>query len=57
MIKPAVPPVEPPRDEPAFRAAVAQGIAEADAGECTPFEEVAAWLATWGTDSETPAPR
>jgi predicted transcriptional regulator len=57
MTKPVHRQVETPRDEEAFRAAVAQGLAEADAGKGRPFEDVAAWLATWGTDDETPAPR
>jgi predicted transcriptional regulator len=57
MTKRVIPPMETPRDEPAFRAAVAQGIAEADAGQGMPFEKVAEWLATWGTDDETPAPQ
>jgi predicted transcriptional regulator len=44
-------------DEPAFRAAVQEGIEAADAGRVSPFEPVAAWLASWGTQDERPAPR
>jgi predicted transcriptional regulator len=57
MTKPVQPQIETPRDEEAFRAAVAEGLAEANAGKGRPFEEVAAWLETWGTEDETPAPR
>jgi len=57
MTKPVHPQIETPRDEEAFRAAVAEGLADAAAGRTRPFEEVAAWLETWGTDDETPQPQ
>lgn len=57
MTKPISPSDQAPRDEAAFKAAVAQGVEEADAGLATPFEDVAAWLATWGDDDEAPPPR
>ena len=43
-------------DEAAEAAADAEGIADLDAGRFVPHEEVAAWLATWGTPDEKPAP-
>lgn len=33
-----------------------EGEADADAGRVVPHEEVAAWLLTWGTADEKPAP-
>ena len=49
-----IPPPETPSDDDAFKAAVAEGIAQADAGLATPFEDVAEWLATWGDADEVP---
>jgi predicted transcriptional regulator len=43
-------------DEAAEAAADAEGLAQLDAGEGVPHEEVAAWLKTWGTPDEGPAP-
>ncbi|WP_454759094.1 antitoxin [Caulobacter segnis] len=37
-------------------AADAEGMADIAAGRLVPHEEVAAWLDTWGTSSERPAP-
>jgi predicted transcriptional regulator len=37
--------------------AMLDGEAAADAGKVVPHAEVAAWLATWGTPAETPAPK
>jgi hypothetical protein len=37
-------------------AAVREGIAAADVGRLSPFEPVAAWLASWGTKDELPPP-
>jgi len=47
----------PDEDRAAFDAAVREGIEAADAGLLTPFEPVAEWLASWGTDHEVPAPK
>jgi predicted transcriptional regulator len=57
MTKPAVPPVETPRDEAAFRAAVKAGIASADAGRTVPFDKVREWLLSWGKPGELPPPK
>jgi hypothetical protein len=43
-------------DENAEAAADAEGIADIAAGRTIPHEDVKAWLATWGTPAETPAP-
>ncbi len=45
----------PPEDQAAFEAAVGEGIEAADAGR--PFEPVAEWLETWGTEGEPPPPQ
>lgn len=37
-------------------AAIQAGLADIAAGRTIPNEEVAAWLATWGTPEEKPAP-
>nr|WP_295111149.1 antitoxin [uncultured Caulobacter sp.] len=37
-------------------AADAEGMADIAAGRVVPHEEVAAWLDTWGTPGELPAP-
>ena len=37
--------------------AMCEGEAAADAGQVVPHEDVAKWLATWGTFDEQPAPR
>jgi predicted transcriptional regulator len=37
-------------------AADAEGMADIAAGRVVPHEQVAAWLDTWGTSSEQPAP-
>jgi predicted transcriptional regulator len=36
--------------------AMRDGEAAAEAGRVVPHEDVAAWLETWGTPDETPAP-
>jgi predicted transcriptional regulator len=33
------------------------GLAELDAGQCIPNERVLAWLDSWGTENELPAPK
>ncbi len=38
-------------------AAIRAGIADADAGWVVDHEPVAAWLESWGTENELPAPR
>jgi predicted transcriptional regulator len=40
----------------AFLTAVDEGIADADAGRFIPFEEIEAWLKSWGKDDELPPP-
>ena len=45
------------QDERAFRAAVAQAMADEDAGRTIPYEDVRRWLLSWGTDNELPPPR
>ncbi len=37
--------------------AIRAGVADADAGRVVDHEEVAAWLESWGTERELPAPR
>jgi predicted transcriptional regulator len=37
--------------------AVREGEADAEAGRVVPHEDVAEWLATWGTPEEKPAPK
>ena len=37
-------------------AADAEGLAQADAGQLIPHEDVAEWLDTWGTPDFKPAP-
>jgi predicted transcriptional regulator len=54
MNKPVLPHAIPVEDQAAFRAAVDEGIEAADAGQLTPFEPVADWLASWGTKDESP---
>ena len=39
-----------------FRAEVAAGLAEADAGKTVPHEKVVEWLRSWGTENELPQP-
>jgi predicted transcriptional regulator len=34
----------------------AEGLADIDAGRVIPHEEIVAWLETWGTPDERPAP-
>jgi predicted transcriptional regulator len=36
--------------------AIQEGIEAADAGDLAPHEDVAAWVASWGTEAEKPAP-
>ncbi len=37
--------------------AIRVGVADADAGRVVDHEAVAAWLESWGTEHELPAPR
>jgi len=46
----------PPEDVEAFREAVRQGIASADAGQTVPWEKVKAWMLSWGKPDELPPP-
>jgi predicted transcriptional regulator len=39
------------------REQILQGLAELDAGEGVDHERVVAWLESWGTENELPAPR
>ena len=52
MNKPVPSPAIPVEDQAAYQAAVRDGIAAADAGRLTPFEPVADWLGSWGTENE-----
>ncbi len=45
-----------PQQEAAFRAAVREGIASADAGRLIPWEDVRRWMLSWGTPNELPPP-
>lgn len=56
MTKPIPPQIETSRDEDAFRAAVAAGIASADAGRMVPYAKVREWLLSWGKPGELPKP-
>jgi predicted transcriptional regulator len=42
--------------ETTFRTAVKEGIAQADAGQTIPYEDVRRWLLSWGTENELPPP-
>lgn len=46
-----------PTDDAADERAMRDGESAADAGFVVPHAEVAAWLATWGTPDEAPAPK
>ncbi|HVY34274.1 MAG TPA: antitoxin [Caulobacteraceae bacterium] len=46
-----------PIDAEADERAVREGEAAADAGQVVPHSEVSAWLVTWGTPNEKPAPK
>ena len=41
----------------ADEAAMLQGEADADEGRVIPHEDVVAWVKTWGTADEKPAPK
>ncbi len=43
-------------DDESEAAADAEGLADIAAGRVVPHTEVAAWLKTWGTPDEKPAP-
>ena len=43
-------------DDESEAAADAEGLADIAAGRVVPHTEVAAWLETWGTPDEKPAP-
>ncbi len=43
-------------DDESEAAADAEGLADLAAGRVVPHAEVAAWLETWGTSDEKPAP-
>jgi predicted transcriptional regulator len=45
-----------PEERAEFRAAVREGLADADAGRVVSFEKVRRWLLSWGTDHELPPP-
>ncbi|HEY2482452.1 MAG TPA: antitoxin [Caulobacteraceae bacterium] len=44
-------------DSEADEAAMREGEADGDAGRFIPHSKVAAWLRSWGTPGEKPAPR
>lgn len=46
-----------PADDEADARADAEALADIEAGRVVPDAEVAAWLDTWGTSDEAPAPR
>lgn len=46
-----------PADDEADARADAEALADIEAGRVVPDAEVAAWLDTWGTPDEAPAPR
>ena len=54
MNKPVLSPAIPTEDQAAYEAAVREGLEAADAGRLLPIEPVADWLATWGTEGESP---
>lgn len=56
MNKPVVSRTIPPEEVPAFREAVRQGMASAEAGRTIPYEKVKAWLLSWGKPDELPPP-
>jgi len=41
----------------AKRRAVEVGIADADAGRLIPFDQIKAWMLSWGTRNELPRPK
>lgn len=43
-------------DDESETAAVAEGLADIEAGRVVPHEEVKRWLDTWGKPGERPAP-
>jgi len=43
-------------DTEALAEAVKQGLASADAGKTTHYDEVRRWLLSWGSDNELPKP-
>jgi len=50
---------QPPADDPetaALRVAVAEALADVEAGRMIPHEEMRRWLLSWGTDNELPPP-
>ena len=47
----------PIETEEEFLAAVAEGIAAADAGRTIPFEDIRTWIDSLGTDHPLPRPR
>jgi predicted transcriptional regulator len=57
MNKPVLTRTIPIEDQDRFQAAVREGIEAADAGQLSPFEPVADWLASWGTEDEPPPPK
>ena len=46
-----------PQQEAAFRQAVAEGLADIEAGRTIPYETVRAWLLSWGADEESMPPQ
>jgi hypothetical protein len=56
MSTPTPRPHHPDDAEAEFRQAVADGIAQADAGQTIPYEDVRRWILSWGTESELPPP-
>jgi predicted transcriptional regulator len=53
---PAEPSIFDQVDDESEAAADTEGLADLEAGRVVPHAEVAAWLETWGTADEKPAP-
>ena len=45
-----------PADDEAEAKAIAEGLAQADAGEVVPLADVLRWLDSWGKPDELPPP-
>jgi predicted transcriptional regulator len=57
MNQPTLRPATEEQDDDAFRAAVAEGLADDAAGRTLPYEDVRRWLLSWGSDEELPPPQ
>jgi len=57
MAKPIGPAKQEESEGAKFELAVREGIAEADAGKCIPYEKIRRWVLTWGSEKELPPPK